>query len=143
MTLTHSGVEALVAGLHAPLWSAQDGATSGAPVNSHAFWLLPLLHTVLYCDEVVAASAHVQVRGAIGGYGGTPGGLGSVGGSGGGESAGGGGDGEGGGIFANTAPRRRSSMTCTPAVLARRAPKTSEAAMRKGASTRGVHSVGV
>ena len=84
---------------HAPDVSAQEGATSGGPVVSHACLLLPLLQVAEYCEEAVAEVAHWQVMGAVGGYGGWVGGAGTAG-----DWAGGGGDGDGGGTFAPTMP---------------------------------------
>ena len=97
VTCSHSGNEELVEGLHAPLWSPQLGATSGAPVAAHACWLVEKLHEAEYWLDAVASVAQPHVHGACGGSGGKPGGEGEKGGEGGGEGKGGGGEGDGGG----------------------------------------------
>jgi hypothetical protein len=97
----------LVDTAHAPFLSAHDGATSGAPVTSQAFWLLPLLQLALYCEDAVAPVAQLHVRGEKGGRGG---GTGGAGGNGGGLAAGGGGDGEGGLWPATTCKRTASDV---------------------------------
>lgn len=60
-------MEAEVDGDQAPLKSPHEGATSTAPVASHACWLLPLLQVAEYCEDAVAEVAHWQVMGAMGG----------------------------------------------------------------------------